>query len=100
MPESLLTAIKCPFKSLAIGEGINYTAGLPGVRTSPDHGTAFDIAGKNKGNEASLIAAIFKCIDIITQRGEYEDNRRNPIRKMTDKILAGAEDEKIEEEGA
>jgi len=91
-----------PFKSLAIGEGVNYTAGLPGVRTSPDHGTAFDIAGKNKGNEASLIASIFTCIDIINQRGEYEENRRNPIRKMTDKILAGAEDEKIdiEEEGA
>ncbi|MBS1567501.1 MAG: 4-hydroxythreonine-4-phosphate dehydrogenase PdxA [Bacteroidetes bacterium] len=89
-----------PFKSLAIGEGVNYTAGLPGVRTSPDHGTAFDIAGKNKANEASLIAAIFKCIDIIEQRAEYEENRRNPIRKVSDKILAGAEDEKIEEEGA
>jgi len=37
-----------PFKSLAIGEGVNYTAGLPVVRTSPDHGTAFDIAGKTK----------------------------------------------------
>jgi 4-hydroxythreonine-4-phosphate dehydrogenase len=85
-----------PFKSLAHGEGTNYTAGLPGVRTSPDHGTAFDIAGKNKGDETSFIASIFKCIDIIGQRGEYEDNRRNPMKKMGDKILAGAVDEKID----
>jgi 4-hydroxythreonine-4-phosphate dehydrogenase len=41
-----------PFKSLAIGEGVNYTAGLPVIRTSPDHGTAFDIAGKGKADEA------------------------------------------------
>ncbi|HEY4150945.1 MAG TPA: 4-hydroxythreonine-4-phosphate dehydrogenase PdxA [Chitinophagaceae bacterium] len=85
-----------PFKSLAHGEGVNYTAGLPGVRTSPDHGTAFDIAGKNKGDETSFIASIFKCIDIINQRGEYEENRRNPLKRMGDKILAGAVDEKID----
>src|SRR5213078_1532592 len=54
-----------PFKSLAKGEGINYTAGLPGVRTSPDHGVAFDIAGKNKADESSLRVAIFKAIDIL-----------------------------------
>jgi 4-phospho-D-threonate 3-dehydrogenase / 4-phospho-D-erythronate 3-dehydrogenase len=87
-----------PFKSLALGEGVNYTAGLSAVRTSPDHGTAFDIAGKNKADETSFIAAIFKCIDIINQRSEYEENHRNPLKKMTDKLLAGAEDEKIEEE--
>lgn len=87
-----------PFKSLALGEGVNYTAGLSSVRTSPDHGTAFDIAGKNKADETSFIAAIFKCIDIINQRSEYEEYRRNPLKKMTDKLLAGAEDERIEEE--
>jgi 4-hydroxythreonine-4-phosphate dehydrogenase len=43
-----------PFKSLSIGEGVNFTAGLPGVRTSPDHGTAFDIAGKNQADEGSF----------------------------------------------
>jgi 4-hydroxythreonine-4-phosphate dehydrogenase len=48
-----------PFKSLATGEGVNYTAGLPIVRTSPDHGTAFDIAGKNKADASSTIAAVF-----------------------------------------
>ena len=90
-----------PFKSLALGEGVNYTAGLAGVRTSPDHGTAFDIAGKNKADETSFIASVFKCIDIINQRAEYEEYRKNPLKRMKDKVLAGVEDEKIdiEEEG-
>ena len=57
-----------PFKSLAVGEGINYTAGLSVVRTSPDHGTAFDIAGKGTADEASFREAIYKCIDIINMR--------------------------------
>jgi 4-phospho-D-threonate 3-dehydrogenase / 4-phospho-D-erythronate 3-dehydrogenase len=90
-----------PFKSLALGEGVNYTAGLACVRTSPDHGTAFDIAGKNKADESSFLASVFKCIDIINQRAEYEEYRKNPLKRMKDKVLAGAEDEKIEieEEG-
>ncbi|MGV3767150.1 MAG: 4-hydroxythreonine-4-phosphate dehydrogenase PdxA [Chitinophagaceae bacterium] len=87
-----------PFKSLAIGEGVNYTAGLKAVRTSPDHGTAFDIAGKNKADASSFIAAIFGCVDIIRQRSEYKDNRKNPLRRITSVVLANAEDEKLEEE--
>ena len=67
-----------PFKSLSIGEGINYTAGLPAVRTSPDHGTAFDIAGKGIADESSFLAAIFGCIDIIRRRAAYDENRKNP----------------------
>lgn len=86
-----------PFKSLAKGEGINYTIGLPCVRTSPDHGTAFDIAGKNKADASSFITAIFKCIDIINQRSEYVENRKNPMKKMTSVILANAVDEAISE---
>lgn len=86
-----------PFKSFAIGEGVNYTAGLPAVRTSPDHGTAFDIAGKNKADAASFITAIYECIDIINRRQEYSDNRRNPLKKMTSVILANAVDEAIAE---
>jgi 4-phospho-D-threonate 3-dehydrogenase / 4-phospho-D-erythronate 3-dehydrogenase len=86
-----------PFKSLAMGEGVNYTAGLQGIRTSPDHGTAFDIAGKNKADVDSFLAAIFTCVDIINQRQEYEENRKNPLKRVTDKLLAGAEDERIEE---
>jgi len=86
-----------PFKSLAFGEGVNYTAGLPMVRTSPDHGTAFDIAGKNKADNASFLAAIYSCIDIIRSRQEYEENRKNPLKKMGAVVLANAVDEKIEE---
>jgi 4-phospho-D-threonate 3-dehydrogenase / 4-phospho-D-erythronate 3-dehydrogenase len=86
-----------PFKSLAVGEGVNFTAGLPMVRTSPDHGTAFDIAGKNKADNSSFIAAIYTCIDIIHQRQEFDENRRNPLKKMGSVVLANAEDEKIEE---
>jgi 4-hydroxythreonine-4-phosphate dehydrogenase len=71
-----------PFKSLASGEGINYTAGLPIVRTSPDHGTAFDIAGKNLADAASFRQAIFSCLDILEKRQTYEENTRNPLKKM------------------
>ena len=87
-----------PFKSLAISDGVNFTAGLPIVRTSPDHGTAFDIAGKNKADASSFLAAVFECIDIIRRRNDYDDNRKNPLRKMTSEVLANAEDEKIEEQ--
>ncbi|HMO61336.1 MAG TPA: 4-hydroxythreonine-4-phosphate dehydrogenase PdxA [Ferruginibacter sp.] len=86
-----------PFKSLAHGEGVNYTAGLGGIRTSPDHGVAFDIAGKNKADEASFRQAIFSCVDIIRNRTEYSDQRKNPMRKMGAAVLARAVDEKISE---
>jgi 4-hydroxythreonine-4-phosphate dehydrogenase len=86
-----------PFKTLATGEGVNYTAGLPAVRTSPDHGVAFDIAGKNKADTSSFIASIFECIDIINRRNGYIEYRKNPLRKMTQTIMANAKDEIIEE---
>jgi 4-hydroxythreonine-4-phosphate dehydrogenase len=86
-----------PFKTLAIGEGFNYTAGLPAVRTSPDHGVAFDIAGKGKADISSFMTAIFECIEIINHRKEYEENRKNPLKKVTPAFLANAVDERIEE---
>src|SRR5260221_4938439 len=86
-----------PFKALATGEAVNFTAGLPIVRTSPDHGVAFDIAGKDKADISSFMTAVFECIDIINRRKDYEENRKNPLRKMTPAILANAEDEKIDE---
>jgi 4-hydroxythreonine-4-phosphate dehydrogenase len=86
-----------PFKSLAFGEGINYTAGLPVIRTSPDHGTAFDIAGKNKADTGSFLAAVYGCLDIYQKRKEFIENHKNPLKKMGSVVLAGAEDEKIEE---
>ncbi len=62
-----------PFKFIARYEGVNFTAGLPKIRTSPDHGTAYDIAGKGIANEQSLLKAIFTAIDIIRNRKIYED---------------------------
>ena len=87
-----------PFKSLAIGEGVNFTAGLTGVRTSPDHGTAFDIAGKGIADHSSFIAATFECIEIIRTRKGYKEMRVNPLRKRSARMLAGAVDERIEEQ--
>jgi 4-hydroxythreonine-4-phosphate dehydrogenase len=86
-----------PFKALATGEGVNFTAGLPAVRTSPDHGVAFDIAGKNKADTSSFIAAIFECVDIINRRNAYDENRANPVRKITAESFARMEDEEIRE---
>ncbi len=86
-----------PFKSLAIGEGVNYTAGLPGVRTSPDHGVAFDIAGSGKADESSLREAIFKCVDIIVGRQEYDGQHKNPLNKMSSVVNANMVDERISE---
>ncbi|MDZ4810077.1 MAG: 4-hydroxythreonine-4-phosphate dehydrogenase PdxA [Bacteroidota bacterium] len=88
-----------PFKALAIGEGVNYTAGLPAVRTSPDHGVAFDIAGKDKADTSSFVTAVFECIDIINRRAEYEQNRKNPLKKMTPAMFANAKDESIDDVG-
>ena len=69
------------FKTIAQGEGVNYTAGLPVIRTSPDHGTAFNIAGKNLADPASFREAVYQCIDLINQRQEYMANTANPIRR-------------------
>ncbi|TAE19789.1 MAG: 4-hydroxythreonine-4-phosphate dehydrogenase PdxA [Bacteroidetes bacterium] len=57
-----------PFKTIAFENGVNFTAGLPIIRTSPDHGTAFNIAGKNQADETSMREAIFTAIDIVKQR--------------------------------
>ena len=86
-----------PFKTIAVGEGVNFTAGLPFVRTSPDHGTAFDIAGKNKADATSFMSAVFECLDIINRRAAYEDRNRNPLRKITAEVLRNVEDEKIDD---
>ena len=86
-----------PFKALASGDGVNYTAGLPAVRTSPDHGVAFDIAGKDKADTSSFVTAVFECIDIINRRNEYDENRKNPVRKIAPEAFARMEDEEIRE---
>lgn len=86
-----------PFKSLCIAEGINFTAGLPIVRTSPDHGTAFDIAGKNISDISSFTAAIFAGLDILNNRHQFDENHKNPIHKMGAAVVNSAADEKISE---
>jgi 4-hydroxythreonine-4-phosphate dehydrogenase len=86
-----------PFKTIAVGEGVNFTAGLPFVRTSPDHGTAFDIAGKNKADITSFVTAVFECVDIINRRNEYDDRNKNPLRKITAEVLKNVEDERIDD---
>lgn len=70
-----------PFKTLSFGEGVNFTAGLKKVRTSPDHGTAFEIAGKNCANINSFKEAVFKGIEIFKTRKEFQKLTRNPLKR-------------------
>lgn len=62
-----------PFKSIAFEEGVNFTAGMPAVRTSPDHGTAYDIAGKGTADETSMLQAIYTAIDVARHRKQYQE---------------------------
>lgn len=62
-----------PFKALAFEDGVNYTAGLPIVRTSPDHGTAYEMAGRDMADPRSMISAIYTAIDIFNRRADYDD---------------------------
>lgn len=71
-----------PFKALAMDEGVNYTAGLPVVRTSPAHGTAYDIAGKNQADAASFRQAVYAAIDIFRNRQRYDQAYAHPLRKQ------------------
>lgn len=71
-----------PFKALAMDEGVNYTAGLPVVRTSPAHGTAYDIAGKGLASEDSFRQAIYVAIDVFRNRQREKAARANPLRKQ------------------
>ena len=69
-----------PFKLMSFTEGVNYTAGLPYVRTSPAHGTAFDIAGKDKASEQSFRSAVFLACNILRNRKEYDELTADPLR--------------------
>ena len=71
-----------PFKTIALESGVNYTAGLPIVRTSPDHGTAYDIAGKGVADENSMRQAIFTAIDVFRNRQFYDEPLQNPLPKL------------------
>lgn len=71
-----------PFKTLSFGKGVNYTAGLDKVRTSPDHGTAYEIAGKGKADEGSFKEAVFTAIQVFRNREEYLELTKNPLQKQ------------------
>ncbi|MCD7971905.1 MAG: 4-hydroxythreonine-4-phosphate dehydrogenase PdxA [Candidatus Azobacteroides sp.] len=71
-----------PFKTLAMENGVNYSACLPIIRTSPDHGTAYDIAGQNIASEVSMRQALYMAIDIYRNRKYYEEITANPLRKQ------------------
>ncbi|GAA3519074.1 4-hydroxythreonine-4-phosphate dehydrogenase PdxA [Aquimarina addita] len=71
-----------PFKTLSFGKGVNYTAGLTKIRTSPDHGTAFEIAGKNKADEGSFKEAVFSAIEIFKNRKEYQELTKNVLKRQ------------------
>ena len=83
-----------PFKALAMEEGVNYTAGLPIVRTSPAHGTAYDIAGKNIASEDSFRQALYTALDIYRCRKFYKEATVNPLRKQY--FDKGGDNEKLD----
>jgi 4-hydroxythreonine-4-phosphate dehydrogenase len=76
-----------PFKTLSFGNGVNFTAGLDKIRTSPDHGTAFDIAGKGIADHSSFTEAVYLAIDVFNARNEYLEISKNPL-KISEKQLS------------
>ncbi len=70
-----------PFKTLTFGNGVNFTAGLNKVRVSPDHGTAYEIAGKGEASSTSFKEALFTAIQIVKNRNEYEELTKDVLRK-------------------
>lgn len=77
-----------PFKTLSFGNGVNFTSGLNKIRTSPDHGTAYDIAGTNKANHESFREAVYQAIAIFNKRKEYLEISKKPLQ--TNKEVAYA----------
>ena len=71
-----------PFKTMAFQNGVNFTAGLPIVRTSPDHGVGYDIAGKNLADESSFRAAIYTACDVYHARRRFKEFGMNPLQKQ------------------
>lgn len=82
-----------PFKALAFNTGVNFTAGLSVIRTSPVHGTAFDITGKNEASENSMRNAIYTACDILRNRRTYAELSRNPLQPQKIEIHADHVDE-------
>lgn len=83
-----------PFKTISMGSGVNFTAGLPFVRTSPAHGTAYDIAGKDEASEESFRQSLYMAVDIHRNRIAYDEARKDPLRRMF--FERGRDDEKLD----
>ncbi|GAB1857823.1 4-hydroxythreonine-4-phosphate dehydrogenase PdxA [Flavobacteriaceae bacterium MHTCC 0001] len=77
-----------PFKTLSFGQGVNFTAGLTRIRTSPDHGTAFEIAGKGLADASSFKEALFMALSIFRNRLDYEQITANPLKKQPSKAIS------------
>lgn len=75
-----------PFKTLSFGNGVNFTAGLSKVRTSPDHGTAYEIAGKGLADHSSFREAVFTALNIFRNRREYQELTKDPLKKQRAKF--------------
>ncbi len=69
-----------PFKAIAFADGVNFTAGLPIVRTSPDHGTAYEMAGRDEADPRSMMSAIYAAIDIFRRRLQYDTLQQEKLR--------------------
>lgn len=84
-----------PFKTISGMAGVNYTAGLKVIRTSPDHGPAFDLAGKIKASEESFRQAVLLAMDVYVTRKNNLELLKNPLKKLSNEVIEGKEDESI-----
>lgn len=87
-----------PFKALSFGQGVNYTAGLRAIRTSPDHGTAYDLAGKNEADPKSFQQALFLALSISKTRADFLEMYENPLQKRAQLSTNEADDEELVED--
>jgi 4-hydroxythreonine-4-phosphate dehydrogenase len=88
-----------PFKALSFGSGVNFTAGLPVIRTSPDHGTGFDIAGKNTADFSSFRQALYLAMDSSRQRAEYLEMTGNPLKTVVVNDMDSSPDDIVDNDG-
>lgn len=88
-----------PFKALSFGNGVNFTAGLPIIRTSPDHGTGFEIAGKNTANPQSFREAFYLAIDAAKQRADYIEMTGNPLQIIPVNDIEASPDDIVDNDG-
>ena len=85
-----------PFKTLAFANGVNFTAGLPVVRTSPDHGTAYEIAGQNKADHQSFLSALYLGVDVVRNRRIYAEISKNPLKSANKEFFQGKDESVID----